>query len=197
MWSAVSDPAFPKSLRKAGFSVEEVKAPARGCGKGGLHTIWIASKGAPILKEGAGCRGEHELPRASSSILRWNELNDMAMIDLQDVSVSFGGPPLLDHVGLQVERGERVALIGRNGEGKTTLLRLIHGLLPPDSGRVVLQKGVSVAALTQDLPDDLTGTVREVVAGRAAPALHPRPDVSKPQSDAGAEMPRGIGQRPS
>jgi ATP-binding cassette subfamily F protein uup len=95
----------------------------------------------------------------------------MAVVSLHDVSVSFGGPPLLEHVDLQVDKGERVALIGRNGEGKSTLLRLIGGELLADSGRVILQKGASVAALAQDLPQGLTGSVREVVATGVAQAL--------------------------
>ncbi len=98
----------------------------------------------------------------------------MALVSLQDVSVRFGGPPLLEHVDLQVEKGERVALIGRNGEGKTTLLRLIGKEIEPDSGRITLQKGTSVAGLAQDLPHDLTGSVREVVTfeGGQAPEDH-------------------------
>ncbi len=95
----------------------------------------------------------------------------MAVVSLQDVSVSFGGPPLLEHVDLQVDKGERVALIGRNGEGKSTLLRLIAGELLPDSGRMTLQKGASVAGLAQDLPHGLAGSVREVVASGVAQAL--------------------------
>jgi ATP-binding cassette subfamily F protein uup len=90
----------------------------------------------------------------------------MALVSIQDVSVSFGGPLVLEHVDLQVEKGERVALIGRNGEGKTTLLRLIDGQLAPNSGRIILEKGTSVAGLAQDLPHGLTGSVREVVGGR-------------------------------
>jgi ATP-binding cassette subfamily F protein uup len=89
----------------------------------------------------------------------------MALVTLQDVSVSFGGPLLLEHVDLQVEKGERVALIGRNGEGKTTLLRLIDGQLAPNSGRITLEKGASVAGLAQDLPHGLTGSVGDLVAG--------------------------------
>lgn len=88
----------------------------------------------------------------------------MALISLQDVSISFGGPPLLEHVDLQVEKGERLALIGRNGEGKTTLLRLISGTATPDSGRIAVQ-ATSVATLTQDLPDGLEGSVAGVVSG--------------------------------
>ena len=51
----------------------------------------------------------------------------MALISLKDVSMGFGGHPLLDQVNFQIERGERVCLLGRNGAGKSTLMRLIHG----------------------------------------------------------------------
>ncbi|MFC1532697.1 ATP-binding cassette domain-containing protein [Thermodesulfobacteriota bacterium] len=92
----------------------------------------------------------------------------MALLSLQDVSVSFGGPPLLEKVNMQVEKGERVCLLGRNGEGKTTLLRLISGRMAPDSGVITLQKGTRVAGLSQELPTGLTGSVHEVVAGGLA-----------------------------
>jgi ATP-binding cassette subfamily F protein uup len=88
----------------------------------------------------------------------------MAILSLQDVGISFGGPPLLDKINLQVEKGERVCILGRNGEGKTTLLKLIGGNIKPDSGIISIQKGNSVAGLSQDLPHNLTGTVHEVVA---------------------------------
>jgi len=88
----------------------------------------------------------------------------MAIVSIQDVNVSFGGPPLLENVDLQVEKGERVALIGRNGEGKTTLLRLIGSRLHPDDGRIILPKGLSVGSLDQDLPRGLTGSVAEVAS---------------------------------
>ena len=91
----------------------------------------------------------------------------MTVVSLQDVSVSFGELPLLEQVGLQVEKGERVALIGRNGEGKSTLLRLIAGRQVPDSGQVTVQKGLRLADLTQELPPGLTGSVREVAGGAA------------------------------
>jgi ABC transport system ATP-binding/permease protein len=89
----------------------------------------------------------------------------MSLLSLQEVSVSFGGDPLLEKVNLQVERGERIALLGRNGEGKTTLLKLIRGEVLPDTGAISLQKGTFVAGLSQDLPSHLAGTVLEVVAG--------------------------------
>jgi len=89
----------------------------------------------------------------------------MALITLQEVSLSFGGPPLLDSINLQIEAGERVCLVGRNGEGKSTLMKLLAGDLAPDSGRFVYQQGLRIARLGQDMPAGLTGTVYDVVAG--------------------------------
>lgn len=89
----------------------------------------------------------------------------MALLSLQDVSISFGGPFLLERVNLVVEKGERVCLLGRNGEGKTTLLKLIGGEIEPDGGGITLQKGATVSGLSQELPSGLAGSVYEVVAG--------------------------------
>ncbi|MCR4345277.1 MAG: ATP-binding cassette domain-containing protein [Candidatus Scalindua sp.] len=87
----------------------------------------------------------------------------MALLSLQKISIRFGGPLLLDKVDLQLERGERVCLIGRNGEGKSTLLKLINGELMPDSGDIVRQKGLCTAYLSQEIPRELDGTVFEIV----------------------------------
>ncbi len=89
----------------------------------------------------------------------------MAVLSLLDVSISFGGAPLLDRINLQIEKGERVCILGRNGEGKSTLLKLIGGSIRPDSGTISIQKGLSVSGLSQELPCGLEGTVHEVVAG--------------------------------
>jgi ABC transport system ATP-binding/permease protein len=88
----------------------------------------------------------------------------MALLSLLDVYVSFGGPPVLDHLNLQVEEGERVCLLGRNGAGKTTLMKIAAGEAQPDSGTVTVPDGVCLARLTQEIPDSLPGTVREIVA---------------------------------
>ena len=78
----------------------------------------------------------------------------MAYITLRDVQLAFGGPALLDGANFSLERGERVCLIGRNGEGKSTLLKLIEGSLLPDSGEVSLQNGITISMLAQDVPMD-------------------------------------------
>ena len=61
----------------------------------------------------------------------------MALLSLQDIHVNFGDPPLLDGVSLQLEPGERVGILGRNGTGKSTLMKIIQGEVRPDSGQVV------------------------------------------------------------
>ena len=90
--------------------------------------------------------------------------DDMGLIWLHDVSVSFGGPRLLDGVTLQIEPGERIGLLGRNGSGKSTLMKLLVGEIAPDAGEIVCNGDVSIAMLPQDVPDDLPGTVYDVVA---------------------------------
>ena len=97
----------------------------------------------------------------------------MAYITLRDVHLAFGGPALLDGAHFNLERGERVCLIGRNGEGKSTLLKLIEGSLLPDTGEVSLQNGLTISMLTQDVPMD-SGKVADIVAegaGEAAAVL--------------------------
>jgi len=89
----------------------------------------------------------------------------MAIASLLDVSVSFGGPALLDRVNLQIDRGERVCLVGRNGAGKSTLMKVISGELKPDEGQVVRQQGAVFAMLRQEVPAGLAGTVRSVIEG--------------------------------
>jgi ABC transport system ATP-binding/permease protein len=88
----------------------------------------------------------------------------MARIWINEVSISLGGPPLLDSASLTIESGERIGLLGRNGSGKTTLLRLIDGDIVPDSGEIVRSSGARVGLLPQDVPDALPGTVLDIVA---------------------------------
>jgi ATP-binding cassette subfamily F protein uup len=88
----------------------------------------------------------------------------MALIELDGVTVAFGHRPLLAAATLRLEAGERVCLIGRNGEGKSTLLRLVSGDLAADSGRVWRQPGLRIARLEQDVPPGGDRTVFAVVA---------------------------------
>jgi ATP-binding cassette subfamily F protein uup len=88
----------------------------------------------------------------------------MSLVSLDRVSVAFGHLPLLDGITLQVEPRERVALIGRNGTGKSTLLRVLSGEQPPDAGQVLRQPGTRVARLVQDVPLATDRSVFDVVA---------------------------------
>ena len=93
----------------------------------------------------------------------------MAYITLREVHLAFGGPALLGGANFNLERGERVCLIGRNGEGKSTLLKLIEGSLLPDTGEVSIQNGLTVSMLAQDVPMD-SGKVADIVADGAGEA---------------------------
>jgi ABC transport system ATP-binding/permease protein len=89
----------------------------------------------------------------------------VTLLALRNISVAFGGPPLLDGINLQVEAGDRLCLLGRNGTGKSTLLKLIGGETLPDGGEVIRQQGLKVALVSQEVPQGLAGTVFELVAG--------------------------------
>lgn len=95
----------------------------------------------------------------------------MSLFNLLDVSLAFGGPPVLDHVNFQVDPGERVCLVGRNGSGKSTLMRVIAGEMAPDTGNVYRQAGAVFRRLDQAVPTDLVGTVHDVVSAGIRP-LH-------------------------
>lgn len=88
----------------------------------------------------------------------------MALLDMQVVSLAFGGPLVLDQASFAIERGERVCLLGRNGAGKSTLMRTLDGTIIPDSGEIVRQSGVTVARLEQEVPGNVDGTTFDVVA---------------------------------
>ena len=88
----------------------------------------------------------------------------MALLSLRDIRVAFGGPPLLEGASLQIEPGDRICLLGRNGTGKSTLLKVVNGEIAPDEGEIVRQQGVTVALVPQEIPPGLSGTVQEVVS---------------------------------
>ncbi len=92
----------------------------------------------------------------------------MALLTLRDIQLAFGGPAVLDGASLSIERGERVCIIGRNGEGKSTLLKLASGQLLPDKGEIAKQGGLRITMLEQDVPMT-DGKVADIVAGGAGP----------------------------
>ncbi len=88
----------------------------------------------------------------------------MSLIQLQNLDFSIGGPLLLEHVNLSIEPSERVCIVGRNGEGKSTLMKLMAGDLTPDDGEMRVQSGVVIARMAQEVPQGTAGTVFDVVA---------------------------------
>lgn len=87
----------------------------------------------------------------------------MARLSIHGVSLTFGGEALLDRISLHLEPGERCCLVGRNGTGKSTLLKVIAGTVTPDTGEVALSG--SAAYLSQEFPQGLTGTAIDVASG--------------------------------
>ncbi len=88
----------------------------------------------------------------------------MALIGMREVCWGFGDPLLLEKITFQIAKGERVCLLGRNGVGKSTLLKLLAGEIFPDSGDIWCQQGATVAVLDQDVPTGFDGTIFDVVA---------------------------------
>ncbi len=89
----------------------------------------------------------------------------MALVDLREVTVAYGTPPLLEAVEFRIAAKERVCLVGRNGAGKSTLLKLILGDLAPDSGQIDRQVGLRIGAMLQEIPESLAGTCEGIVQG--------------------------------
>lgn len=86
------------------------------------------------------------------------------LVSLDRVSIAFGHLPLLDEAFFQIQSKERIAVLGRNGTGKSTLLKIISGEIAPDSGSVRREPGLRIARLEQDVPLSSNRTVFEVVA---------------------------------
>src|SRR5262245_32257243 len=88
----------------------------------------------------------------------------MALITIRELTVGFHRPPLLEGVSCQIETGQRIGLLGRNGSGKTTLLRILSGEMEPQCGEIILAPGTKLSLLPQNIPQNLRGSVSEVVA---------------------------------
>ena len=97
----------------------------------------------------------------------------MALLSLLDITLHFGGPAILENVNLQIDPGERVCLVGRNGAGKSTLMRVIAGESEPDTGEVFRPDGAVYTRLNQEVPKDISGSVREIITSGLRPlGLH-------------------------
>ncbi len=88
----------------------------------------------------------------------------MSLLALQNIHVNFGGPQILDGVNLQIEKGQRVSLLGRNGTGKSTLLKIMAGLVAADKGEVQKSPGLKTAYCAQEIPMDIDGRVFGTIA---------------------------------
>jgi len=95
----------------------------------------------------------------------------MALLSVQNLTFSMGEPALLDDITFHLEAGECVALVGRNGAGKSTFMRILSGALSPQRGSVTTQKNARVAYLPQEVPVDLSGTVFDVTLSGAPEAI--------------------------
>jgi ATP-binding cassette subfamily F protein uup len=87
----------------------------------------------------------------------------MPLVTVRDLHVGFRGPALLDNVSCQIEAGQKIGLLGRNGAGKTTFMRLLRGDLEAESGGISFAPGTKVAFLPQEVPEDVHGIVRQIV----------------------------------
>src|SRR5918998_4275423 len=101
------------------------------------------------------------------------------LVNAERISVAFGTRTLLDDLSLGLGRGDVVGVVGRNGDGKTTLLQVLTGVREPDSGRVVRTGATSIGYLRQAEDPDTTATVRDAIVGGEpdhvwAARAHPR-----------------------
>ena len=91
----------------------------------------------------------------------------MPILSAQNLLLRIGAnAPLLDNVSFDIEAGDRICLVGRNGEGKSTLLKVLSGEMEAQSGEIVKKSGLRVSRMIQEIPAHIEGTVRDVVIGK-------------------------------
>ncbi len=106
----------------------------------------------------------------------------MPLVTIRDLTIGFRGPPLLEDVSCLIDAGERIGLLGRNGAGKTTFMRILQRQLTPDHGEVSFAPQTIVTLLPQDVPQELQGSIRSVVAaGLDLPELREQPEWEQDQ----------------
>ncbi|AJC49209.1 ATP-binding cassette domain-containing protein [Allofrancisella guangzhouensis] len=87
----------------------------------------------------------------------------MQLISLKNISLNFGTQVVLDNVNLEIIKGQRICLIGRNGTGKSSLLKIIENKIQPDEGEVVIHNNAIVSSMIQEVPSSIQGSVADVV----------------------------------
>lgn len=88
----------------------------------------------------------------------------MSLVHLRNITISFGLPPVLNQINFSLDRRERVCLVGRNGVGKSTLMKLIAGEIKPDDGEIAIERGIKIAQLVQEVPQNISGNVSSLLA---------------------------------
>ena len=93
----------------------------------------------------------------------------MTLLSYRNLSIAYSGPRLLDNAALTINKRERICLIGRNGEGKSTLLRILNNEAEPDTGELETTANLRIAKLDQEINLQIKGTVFDVVASVLGP----------------------------
>ncbi len=88
----------------------------------------------------------------------------MSIVFIEELTIGFRGPSLLDDVSCRIEDNQRIGLLGRNGAGKTTLMKLLVGDVEPDAGKINVRADATIKLLQQDVPQDTFGNLHEIVA---------------------------------
>ena len=94
----------------------------------------------------------------------------MSLVTITELGIRFRGPALFENVSFRIEPGQRIGLLGRNGAGKTTLMKMLCGTVEPDTGSITFSPSTRVAILSQEVPQDTTGQIQEIVAQGLAEA---------------------------
>lgn len=100
----------------------------------------------------------------------------MSIVSVEELSIGYRGPLLLDSVSCRIEENERIGLLGRNGAGKTTFMRLLSGTVEADSGQIHLSGDSRIRLLQQDVPSGINKTIVQLVSE----GLTPDPSISEP-----------------
>jgi ATP-binding cassette subfamily F protein uup len=116
----------------------------------------------------------------------------MRLITFHEVGFAWRKPPILEDVNLAIDSGERIGLLGRNGTGKSTLLKLIAGDLKPDHGTVRTAPKLRIARLIQEVPDDVGGTIADVISGGWGSPSSPDDEASYQQWQLDAALDRTL-----